>query len=86
MQGIRFVFVALAAAMALSFASVVWTESAPTNVVVAVPPPTPSRMTRVAPDRSSEAIVAQRPVPGYPPRPADVPGWYAKWADTQART
>lgn len=86
MQGIRFLVIALAAAMTLSFASVVWTQSAPTNQVVAVPPPLPSRMTRVAPDRTSESIVAQRPVPGYPPRPADVPGWYAQWGGTQART
>lgn len=85
MRNTQYVLMALGLGMTLWFASLAWVESGPSGLLPApVPAPTPAPVTRVSPQRSAEAIVAY-PLPGYPPRPEDVPAWNVRRSGTVAR-
>ena len=85
MRSLQYALMALGAGMTLWLASVASMDGARAGSMAPVAGPTPAPLTRVSPLRGAEPTVAHA-VPGYPPRPADVPAWYARWSGTAART
>lgn len=85
MRNTQYALMALGIGMTLWFASLAWAASGPSDLNSApAPSPTPGQLTRVSPQRSTEALVAY-PVPGYPPRPEDVPAWNLRRSGSVAR-
>ena len=87
MRSTQYALMTLGLGMTLWFASLAWMEGAAQTgrIAAPVPGPMPAPMTRVSPERPTEPIVAHRPVPGYPPRPATSrPGTQTTWSGTAA--